>query len=424
MREVEVEPGTKRDLEAAGDEGAAAGVGSGGGMNGLDSVGSGVPSPVLAPAWVNSAEPAEPDDQPMEKAALLRKKRADALAAVCAAHYGLNHISVYKAHRSIPRDLATQLDRYYKERNPYILRLLDAMRWDPRVLLSAVREKFNVERLLTYWDTAGACRGLFKGFGLEEYVSHTRFVNLYAELNRTSIAYAVLNGLEGLRRARVAAAPALGPAENPPAESAPGAAEQAAGEATAAPPPILSFQDVMARRVCNTIHNYVDVDAGIIRKGAIRCLETDMVVIPLNMRDGILFCRGKANPEWNYSGPHGAGRILSRTQAFRQLDVQQFQDDMKGIYSSCVGRDLLDEAPRVYKPKDAILRDVGPAVEVVDVWKPLWNYKGVEKQGARGKWGKPGKGAKGANAERGTKGGASTAAGAAGAEQPLTDGCT
>jgi RNA-splicing ligase RtcB len=125
-----------------------------------------------------------------------------------------------------------------------------------------------------------------------------------------------------------------------------------------------------------SIHNFIDFHDMIIRKGAIRSYENERLIIPFNMRDGILMCWGKSNPEWNYSAPHGAGRSMSRKQAKRVLKVDDFKNQMNGIYSTCVNEGTLDEAPDSYKSSEMIERAIGPTAIVINKIKPLYNLKG------------------------------------------------
>ena len=127
-----------------------------------------------------------------------------------------------------------------------------------------------------------------------------------------------------------------------------------------------------------TIHNYIDTDSMILRKGAVSAKLGEKLLIPINMRDGSLICIGKGNPEWNYSAPHGAGRIMSRNVAFKKLSMEQYKREMKGIYSSCILPDTLDESPMAYKPMDEIVEQISPTVEITDHIKPLYNFKAAE----------------------------------------------
>ena len=123
-----------------------------------------------------------------------------------------------------------------------------------------------------------------------------------------------------------------------------------------------------------SVHNYIDHD-GMIRKGACSAQEGQELIIPMNMAFGILRCVGKGNPEWNYSAPHGAGRRLSRSKAKKDLTMDAYEKSMGGVYSTCVTKDTLDEAPMAYKPPDTIINAIGATVEIVDIWKPIYNYK-------------------------------------------------
>ena len=128
----------------------------------------------------------------------------------------------------------------------------------------------------------------------------------------------------------------------------------------------------------HTIHNYIDHESNIVRKGAISARAGEKLLIPINMRDGCIFGVGKGNEDWNYSAPHGAGRLMSRKQAFRSLSLEEFQQQMEGIYSTSVGKDTLDEAPMAYKGIDDILCHLEPTVEVADIFKPVYNFKAAE----------------------------------------------
>ena len=124
-----------------------------------------------------------------------------------------------------------------------------------------------------------------------------------------------------------------------------------------------------------TIHNYINFNDRIIRKGAVSAHPGERMVIPLNMRDGSLIASGKGNPEWNFSAPHGAGRRMSRNQAKKQLDFEDFKNEMKQVWTSTVSRKTLDEAPGAYKPKGELLKYIGDSVEISDILKPVYNFK-------------------------------------------------
>lgn len=128
----------------------------------------------------------------------------------------------------------------------------------------------------------------------------------------------------------------------------------------------------------STIHNYADIDNKIIRKGAVSAQENEQIIIPINMRDGILICKGKGNSKWNYSAPHGAGRILSRSEA-KSLLLSDYKKEMKGIYASHISLNTIDESPMAYKNIDYILDNIDDTVEVTNILTPIYNYKSSSK---------------------------------------------
>ena len=143
---------------------------------------------------------------------------------------------------------------------------------------------------------------------------------------------------------------------------------------------------VMAFAICDTlqlsiynqfetIHNYIDVVHKILRKGAVSALNGEMLIIPMNMRDGSLICTGKGNIDWLYSAPHGAGRIMSRKKAKETLNVTDFEQSMQGIYTTSVCAETLDEAPMVYKSMQEIIDCIKPTVDIVEIIKPVYNFK-------------------------------------------------
>lgn len=124
-----------------------------------------------------------------------------------------------------------------------------------------------------------------------------------------------------------------------------------------------------------TIHNYIDTESMILRKGAVSARLGERLLIPINMRDGSLICTGKGNPDWNYSAPHGAGRILSRGQAKKRFTVEEFQETMGGIYTTSVNDETLDECPMAYKAMDEIMNNIKPTADIVKVIRPIYNFK-------------------------------------------------
>ena len=136
-----------------------------------------------------------------------------------------------------------------------------------------------------------------------------------------------------------------------------------------------------------TIHNYVDTEAMILRKGAVSAKNGEQLLIPMNMRDGSLVCTGLGNEDWNFSAPHGAGRLMSRKDAFNSFTLSSFEESMKGIYTTSVSRDTIDECPMVYKPMDEIIRNIGETVTVDKIIKPIYNFKASENAGKNKKKG-------------------------------------
>lgn len=167
-----------------------------------------------------------------------------------------------------------------------------------------------------------------EGRNLEDYIHDMRLVQRFAALNRQAMARTLLEGL-GLH----------------------------------------------AEDQFTTIHNYIDTEHRVLRKGSVSARKGERLLIPINMRDGALLCVGKGNPEWNCSAPHGAGRLLSRSAAQNTLTVEEFRRQMAGVYTTCVSQGTLDESPMAYKGIDAILSQIGPTAEVVRRIRPVYNYK-------------------------------------------------
>ncbi len=124
-----------------------------------------------------------------------------------------------------------------------------------------------------------------------------------------------------------------------------------------------------------TIHNYIDFGRMILRKGAVSAEKDEILLIPINMRDGSIIAKGKGNADWNYSAPHGAGRLMGRRQAHKNLNLNTFKEQMKDVYSTSVMAETLDEAPNAYKPISDILETIGDTAEIIDIIKPIYNFK-------------------------------------------------
>ena len=141
---------------------------------------------------------------------------------------------------------------------------------------------------------------------------------------------------------------------------------------------ILNFIDAHEIDEFVTIHNYIDPVDMILRKGAVSAHEGERLIIPINMRDGSLICIGKGNPDWNYSAPHGAGRLMSRSEARKTFSIEDFNDSMDGIYTTSVNHDTIDECPMAYKPMESIVNNISDTVEIINVIRPIYNFKASE----------------------------------------------
>lgn len=192
--------------------------------------------------------------------------------------------------------------------------------------LKALKQQFYVQFGAQNQDLA-----TIKGEDLENYLNDMRICQDYARKNRETMAEIILSKLYGTTLADY--------------------------------------------KHWHCIHNYIDVDNRILRKGSISAAEDEKVIIPLNMRDGCIIGYGKGNPEWNFSGPHGAGRKMSRSAAKRQLTVESFKESMEGIFSTTVDQSTIDEAPAAYKDAAGIIENIQETVEVVEIVKPVYNFK-------------------------------------------------
>jgi RNA-splicing ligase RtcB len=141
---------------------------------------------------------------------------------------------------------------------------------------------------------------------------------------------------------------------------------------------ILGYLDITAVDVFETIHNYIDIENRILRKGSVSAQKGEKLIIPMNMRDGSIICVGKGNPDWNFSAPHGAGRLMSRSRAKDEISLEDFKESMKGIYTSSVGFGTIDESPMAYKPMESIVSNIGDTVDIIGIIKPVYNFKAGE----------------------------------------------
>ena len=138
---------------------------------------------------------------------------------------------------------------------------------------------------------------------------------------------------------------------------------------------ILKSNGLDKRDRFDSVHNYIEMDTMIARKGAISAREGEKMVIPFNARDGSVIARGKGNEDWNQSAPHGAGRVMSRTQARKRIPLPEYQRMMQNVYSTSVSKQTLDEAPSAYNPQNKILKLAAPTIEVMEYLRPIYNLK-------------------------------------------------
>lgn len=141
---------------------------------------------------------------------------------------------------------------------------------------------------------------------------------------------------------------------------------------------LLGKMNIVSSDSFHTIHNYIDMESMILRKGSVSAKAGEKLLIPINMRDGSLICIGKGNPDWNFSAPHGAGRLMSRTAAFERLTMEEYKAQMEGIYTTCVNAATLDESPMAYKSMADIVENIKPTAEIVLHIKPIYNFKASE----------------------------------------------
>lgn len=141
---------------------------------------------------------------------------------------------------------------------------------------------------------------------------------------------------------------------------------------------ILKKMNLRGNSSFETVHNYIDTKNMILRKGAVSAQDGEVLIIPMNMRDGSLICVGKGNPDWNCSAPHGAGRLMSRSKAKEQVSMDDYRESMQGIYTTTVCEGTLDESPMAYKPVEEIKRCIQDTVAITEIIKPVYNFKAAE----------------------------------------------
>jgi RNA-splicing ligase RtcB len=138
---------------------------------------------------------------------------------------------------------------------------------------------------------------------------------------------------------------------------------------------ILSHAGLTAETSFHTVHNYIDADEMILRKGAVSAKKNELILIPINARDGAILARGKGNPEWNFSAPHGAGRVMSRNEARKTLSVDEYEKEMKDVYSTSINQETIDESPMAYRPIEEIIDVIRDSADIIEVIKPVFSFK-------------------------------------------------
>lgn len=240
------------------------------------------------------------------------------------------------------RNLGHQVASYYQNRAyDYHCGLGDSFERDKEKLINSYKskgKKKQIKKALTtlkesYKKECEIPRDLcfLEGKLMEDYLNDMKIVQEYASKNRTIIAKRIIE------------------------------------EAIA-----LKFEELERFQ---TIHNYIDLDNMILRKGAISAKKDEKVLIPINMRDGSILAKGKGNEEWNYSAPHGAGRILSRGDAKKEFTLEEFEDSMKDVFTRSVNESTIDEAPMAYKDIGEIIKNTKDTLEIIDILKPIYNFK-------------------------------------------------
>ena len=246
--------------------------------------------------------------------------------------------NLYLVMHSGSRHLGLEVANYYQEAGYRVLK--EAATRDAEDMRDYAQEVFTGSRSGAELNYAGRTRiprqlAYVSGSLLEQYLHDMKIVQYFAELNRQAMVDEIVKGMK------------------------------------------LHIVDQFA-----TVHNYIDTDAMILRKGAVSAAKGEKLLIPMNMRDGSLICTGKGNDDWNQSAPHGAGRLMSRSAAKESFTVSEYKNQMAGIYTTSVNRGTLDECPMAYKGMEEIVNRIGDTVEIVQRIKPVYNFKagGEEKR--------------------------------------------
>lgn len=253
------------------------------------------------------------------------------------------------------QELANQLCNYniaeYKQRQKELILEYKRLgkRQEIQSALEELKKEYAVNRNKIPKDLA-----YLEGQYRDDYLHDMEICQIFAHYNRLEIAREILDNLFG------------------------------ANQFTLVNIKLLDFETAKKVNVSTSlayfesIHNYISFEDNIVRKGAISARKEEIVIIPMNMRDGCIIGIGKGNDDWNQSAPHGAGRIMSRMKAKEILNIKDYQDSMEGIYTSSVNENTIDEAPMVYKPMQEIIDCIGDTIEIIKIIKPIYNFKANE----------------------------------------------
>jgi len=228
------------------------------------------------------------------------------------------------------RNLGKQVAEYYQD---VAVKSISNHNFDRNKIISdfmAAGKKNEIESALRNIPIVKVTKGLeyLEGEGFDNYIHDMKIVQRYAYENRLAMARIIVNEMQIV--------------------------------------PLMNF---------TTVHNYIDTKNMILRKGAVSAQKNEKLLIPMNMRDGSLICIGKGNEDWNNSAPHGAGRIMSRSKAKELVDIEEYKDSMKNVFTTSVGYGTIDEAPMAYKPMQEIIDNIGDTVDILEVIKPVYNFK-------------------------------------------------
>ncbi|SDK73751.1 RtcB family protein [Natronincola ferrireducens] len=238
--------------------------------------------------------------------------------------------NIYIVVHSGSRNLGKQVAEYYQQRAYEELANIDAIKQEIITKLKAECREKEIKKELKKLKISGVDKALayLQKDGFHDYLHDMKIVQQYAVYNRKAILDEIVNRM-----------------------------------------------NVTVVDQFTTIHNYIDLETMILRKGAISAKLGEKVIIPMNMRDGSLICMGKGNPDWNCSAPHGAGRLMSRTRAKEVITLEKFKESMEGIYTTSVKKSTIDEAAMAYKPMDEIINNIKNTVDILHIIKPIYNFK-------------------------------------------------